>query len=1035
MVLIPKIAAQVKSALQQNPQGLSITGLVKIVKISRSTAGRYLDTLLASGQVEMRRHGMAKMYSLAHRVPLSAVLSISSEFIMQLDNHLRILYVNKPLVEFLGTTRKDLVGKNIQFSPLVSVLDELFESFLQQIKNGIDGVDWNGELFLKEQKIIIACRVTPIVFENGQKGVSVTLEDITDRKRILEALKESEEIYSRIIETANEGICILDRNLHTTFINERFTEMLGYSLEEMANHNVLDYVIDEDKAVMEAQFVTRRKGIKSCYESRLRHKDGRITWCLISGSPLLDNTGSFIGSFGMFTDITERKMAEKALQESEEKYRLIIEALPDAVSVIDKDLKVIFANSNLLSWMHILGMPNDIIGRTVLDAFPFISPIVLDEYRTVFWEGRIVVTQESSRIGDAEIVTETRMVPIKENDDTVAVVTIIRNITERKQAEEALRESENRYRSLIETTGTGYVILDLEGRVRTANKEYLRLTGRTTLDEIIGKKVTDWTAPYDLLRNEQEVEKCIQQGQVRNLEIDYQKPDGTIQPIEINASLIQSVSGQNILTVCRDITKRKKTDEDLFNSRQMLQLVLDTIPQRVFWKDLNSVYLGCNKSVAVDCGYSDPSELAGKTDYETASAETADLYRTDDQQVMKTGLPKLNYEELQIKSDGTHAWLRTAKVPLRDKDSRIIGVLGTYEDISERKQTEEILQESESFNRGLVENLPEYIIVYGQDGKILYGNPAIVKVMGFGINELIGTHVLEYVAEEYRDLVHSKLAERKEESEFSSYEINILTRDGHRRSVMVNGTQIQFLKGSATLLLLTDFTERKYAEGALQMANKKLNLLTNVTRHDIKNQISVLRGYLTLLETKHPELSLNEYLQKAEAAATRISTIIEFTKEYENIGVNAPVWHECHALIETAATQTPLGQVVVKNDIPAGVEIFADPLIARVCHNLMDNAVRHGGKITTIRFSADESGGSHLIVCEDDGNGVPAKEKENIFERGFGKNTGMGLFLAREILNITGITIRETGEPGKGARFEITVPKEAYRLVDLKMSK
>ena len=104
---------------------------------------------------------------------------------------------------------------------------------------------------------------------------------------------------------------------------------------------------------------------------------------------------------------------------------------------------------------------------------------------------------------------------------------------------------------------------------------------------------------------------------------------------------------------------------------------------------------------------------------------------------------------------------------------------------------------------------------------------------------------------------------------------------------------------------------------------------------------------------------------------------------------------------------------MVKNDIPAGTKVFADPLIIKVFYNLMDNAVRYGGKITTIRFSVQESGDGHLIICEDDGDGIPADEKERIFERGFGKNTGLGLFLAREILGITGITIRETGERAK----------------------
>jgi signal transduction histidine kinase len=155
--------------------------------------------------------------------------------------------------------------------------------------------------------------------------------------------------------------------------------------------------------------------------------------------------------------------------------------------------------------------------------------------------------------------------------------------------------------------------------------------------------------------------------------------------------------------------------------------------------------------------------------------------------------------------------------------------------------------------------------------------------------------------------------------------------------------------------------------------------------------------------------------------------MIRFTKEYENIGVTAPVWQDCRQLLQTAAGQVAPGQVQVRNDIPAGTEIFADPLIAKVWYNLLENAVRHGGKITTVRCFEENAGGGHVIVCEDDGNGVPADEKEKIFERGFGKNTGLGLFLSREILAITGITIKECGEPGKGVRFEIAVPNGMWR--------
>jgi signal transduction histidine kinase len=215
---------------------------------------------------------------------------------------------------------------------------------------------------------------------------------------------------------------------------------------------------------------------------------------------------------------------------------------------------------------------------------------------------------------------------------------------------------------------------------------------------------------------------------------------------------------------------------------------------------------------------------------------------------------------------------------------------------------------------------------------------------------------------------------------------------------------------------------------SLAAANKKLNLLSSITRHDINNQLTVQMGYLSLLEKRQLDPTQKEYFRKVSTAAEQISAMIQFTKEYEEIGIKAPKWQDFRTLVNTAVKQVRFGKVIVKNYLSAGMEVFADPLIVKVCYNLIDNSVRYGGKITTIQFVIEERGGDQVIVCEDDGDGVPAGEKEKIFERGFGKNTGMGLFLAREILDITGITIRETGEPGKGARFEMKVPEGIWRV-------
>jgi PAS domain S-box-containing protein len=348
----------------------------------------------------------------------------------------------------------------------------------------------------------------------------------------------------------------------------------------------------------------------------------------------------------------------------------------------------------------------------------------------------------------------------------------------------------------------------------------------------------------------------------------------------------------------------------------------------------------------------------------------------------------------------------------------------------ELKENENALRESEARFHSLFDHMEEgnalHELVY-DDGnqlteyRILAVNAAYEKVLGIRQQDAIGklSCDLYHSAEPpYLDIFSRVEQSGKAESFETFY-------PGLMKHFIISAYSPK--KGQFATVF-TDITERKRAEEALHLASKKLTLLSSITRHDINNQMTALRGYTTLLERKQPDSSFTEYFQKINDAAERISAMIRFTREYENIGVETPSWQDCRTLVDTVAKQAPLGKIIVKNDLPVGTEIFADPLVVKVCYNLMDNAVRHGGKITTIRFSVEEHEEDYIVVCEDDGDGVVAEEKEKIFERGFGKNTGLGLALSREILLITGITIKETGEPGKGARFEMTVPKGAYRF-------
>jgi K+-sensing histidine kinase KdpD len=169
------------------------------------------------------------------------------------------------------------------------------------------------------------------------------------------------------------------------------------------------------------------------------------------------------------------------------------------------------------------------------------------------------------------------------------------------------------------------------------------------------------------------------------------------------------------------------------------------------------------------------------------------------------------------------------------------------------------------------------------------------------------------------------------------------------------------------------------------------------------------------------------YIASEESAAAAIEHQISFTRDYENIGVNSPRWMDVRATISLALSHLDPLPVPVNLDID-DLHIYADPLLEKVFYNQVENAIRLGEKVTRISFSCEESADGLIITCEDDGKGIPLPEKENIFTRKYFHHTGLGLFLSREILDITGIGIRECGEEGAGARFEISVPPMGFRF-------
>ncbi len=486
-----------------------------------------------------------------------------------------------------------------------------------------------------------------------------------------------------------------------------------------------------------------------------------------------------------------------------------------------------------------------------------------------------------------------------------------------------------------------------------------------------------------------------------------------------------------VVEIAQDITELKQAEEALRESEERYRDIFENSVIGLFQTAPGGRLINVNDALAHMYGFSSAAEML-TSDLDVGSPPYANS--EERQEVLHILVEKgkiENYETQHLKRDGTSFWVSITSRAFLGPDGAVLLYEGTIIDISERKHAEDALRQSEQLFREVINNANDAIFLLERTpegpGKYLLVNDKAIQILGYSEKELLEISPRDIVPKDIAKKIMPEVIKKLLKDGHANFESAHRRKDGSIYPIEVSTHTFRHKEKDVDLSIVRDITERKRAEDALRIANKKLTLLSSITRHDINNQLTVLMGYINILEKKQPDPSLNEYFGKVTTTAQRISAMIRFTKGYEEIGVIAPTWQECHKLVDTATKQIQLRQVVVENDLPSSVEVFADLLIGKIFYNLIDNAVRHGGKITTIRFSMKESGDSHLIICEDDGEGVSTEDKEDIFKHGFGKNSGLGLTLVKEILDITGITICETGEPGKGARFEITVPNGKWR--------
>jgi PAS domain S-box-containing protein len=625
----------------------------------------------------------------------------------------------------------------------------------------------------------------------------------------------------------------------------------------------------------------------------------------------------------------------------------------------------------------------------------------------------------------------------------------IKSAVGKRQAEDALLQSEEQFRALFENANDAIFLYEIlpdgsPGGYIRVNEVACRRLGYTC-DELLALSPTDIVAKEHLPYIPGLSPVPEREGKT-TFEAIHRRKDGSEFPVEISTQVFELQSRKMALSIARDITERKKAELTIKQTGERLNAIINgsSIPQFVIDQHHNVVYW--NKALEQYSGI-DAADVIGsnkswKAFYTAERPVLADLLIDNDtvkiDEWYKGKCHPSRYIDGAFEAteffphmgkEGT--WLHFTAVAIRDEKGRIIGAIETLEDVTRRKQAENALRESEERYRNIVEDQTEFVSRFRPDGTHVFANDAYCRYFGRTRDSIIGKKFIPEIPAEDRDLIRNHFRSLSRDHPVDEIIHRIVMPDGHVRWQRWSDRAIFNEDGKIIEYQSVgrDNTDLKQAEEAVKLANEKLRLLANITRHDIMNQLTALKAYLEIAEEDESDPDKRDLIKKEQRIAASIEEQILFTRDYQKVGINAPAWQTVSESLLRPVRSFLMQNVKVEID-STDLEIFADPLFEKVFYNLIDNSLRYGGEqMDTIRFTCKETKKGLVCSYEDNGVGIPPSDKPHIFTRGFGRHTGLGMFLSREILAITGLTIIENGEFGNGARFEITVPPGAYRYI------
>ncbi len=754
-------------------------------------------------------------------------------------------------------------------------------------------------------------------------------------------------------------------------------------------------------------------------EFRIIRADSAVRWISSRAFPVLDGEGRMERVIAFAQDVTETVDIESRLKRAADNLNDVLESVSDAVVFIDTNGNLTYFNSAAEKALGI--RRQDVLGKRVGD--------VVSEFR----DSPLPHIFEKSQRENAPTRAEFRVprgrlagwYDVRLYPSAQGMSIFFRNTTEEKRAEEEHRRIAERYKAIVELTSEGVVVVDLEGRISFVNPRITEMLGYSP-EDLLGMRTTDFVGDEAGLILRRELVRR-RQGTSGSYPLRLRKRDGTPVDVLVSATPLTSEDGRSVgsFAMLADISEMVGAEAKLRSAKEYSEGLIEGMNLIFLAIDEGTIIREFNGAAARITGYS-REEVLGRSVFETIVPETrypdvrryfADIWSTDPVE----GASHLTHENpIVTRSGEERTILWNNSIFAQPGRRRMVLAFGL--DVTRVRQLERERNELAERYRSIVDSAPWGMHFYEleADGTLRFigANKAADKILGMDNNALAG----KPLAEAFPRIANTDLPSKYREVALTGKQWMTeqeLHLDGAFDVYSVNVFRIA---PATVAVAFQDVTIRRQTEDALRDANSRLKLTGALAVHDVGNLLTVAEGSLVLAAARQTDDVARKHTARASEVLAKIRGQVKYYGD-QRLYAGKQVWLNLDAVMERVRSTIDFGPVKVNGDM-GGVEVEADPLLEKIIFNILENSIVHGGKVTRIDVGTTEKDGALILFFEDDGNGLTEEERSRIFSL---SATGHALHLAHEVLKLYGIEIREVGRIGGGARFEIVVPREAFR--------